>query len=415
MSAPAFTPRAPGQGVLSFFLSELRPKGRILTPFNAVTLPVMIAGLAIVVYRFANGLGSVSNLDQEFPWGLWKGLNVVTGVAFAGGAYVLTTAVYVLGLRKYHPIARATVLSGFLAYFFYTGALVLDLGKPWNIFNPIIGNGFGANSVMFLVAWHFMLYLIAEFVEFSPAVAEWLGMRRARRLAGALTLGAVVVGFTLSFLHQSGLGALFLLAKGKIHPLWYNEFLPIQFLVSSVFAGMSMLIIEGSISHRAFRGSIDAEHRGRHGEILLGLSKIAAGAMFAYLGMQGIVLIHGAHSGDLATRWGAWWLLENVGFVALPMALFAAGVGRGSLPVVRAAAVLAAIGIILNRLNVSVIAFKWNEPNHYVPSIAEFVVAAAIISVQLWVFRWVVLRMPVLRAHADAGPEAGAPAGGGGR
>ena len=51
------------------------------------------------------------------------------------------------------PIVRATVLNGFLAYVFYAGALLLDLGRPWNVVNPIIGNSFGLSSVLFLVAW----------------------------------------------------------------------------------------------------------------------------------------------------------------------------------------------------------------------------------------------------------------------
>ncbi len=98
---------------------------------------------------------------------------------------------------------------------------------PWNVINPIIGNSFGVSSVMFLVAWHFMLYMMAEFIEFSPAVAEWLGWKRVRKILVSLTLPAVIFGITLSTLHQSGLGALFLMAKSKIHPLWYSEFIPI--------------------------------------------------------------------------------------------------------------------------------------------------------------------------------------------
>jgi len=231
-----------------FFLSELKPRGKWFTPFNIISIPIIITGLVLIVIRFWYGLGSVSNVNQEIPWGLWKGFNVVTGVAFAGGAYVLTFIVYVLKVDKYHSIVRVTVLNGFLAYMFYAGALVLDLGKPWNIFNPIIGNNFGANSVLFLVAWHFLLYIIAQLIEFSPAIAEWLGSRRIHKILSGMTIGAVIFGITLSTLHQSGLGALFLMAKEKIHPLWYNEFIPILFLVSSVFAGLSMVIFEGSIS-----------------------------------------------------------------------------------------------------------------------------------------------------------------------
>ncbi|MCK7534111.1 MAG: hypothetical protein MZV63_25350 [Marinilabiliales bacterium] len=69
------------------------------------------------------------------------------------------------------------MLNGFLAYVFYAGALLLDLGRPWNVINPIIGNSFGTSSVLFLVAWHFLLYMIAQLIEFSPAVAEWLGAK----------------------------------------------------------------------------------------------------------------------------------------------------------------------------------------------------------------------------------------------
>ncbi len=227
---------------------ELKPKGKIFTPFNIISFPVIVLGLILIVIRFAKGLGSVTNLTQEVPWGLWIGFDVVTGVAFAGGAYVLTFMVYILNMKKYKSIVRVTVLNGFLAYVFYAGALLLDLGRPWNVINPIIGNSFGVSSVLFLVAWHFLLYMMAQLIEFSPAIAEWIGARRARKILSGMTLAAVIFGITLSTLHQSGLGALFLMAKEKIHPLWYSEFIPVLFFVSSIFAGLSMVIFEGSIS-----------------------------------------------------------------------------------------------------------------------------------------------------------------------
>jgi len=106
-------------------------------------------------------------------------------------------------------------LNGLLAYIFYTGALLLDLGRPWNVVNPVIGNDFGVSSVLFLVAWHFLLYMLALFLEFSPAAAEWLGLKRAQRTLSAATVVAVIVGITLSTLHQSGLGALYLVSIRK--------------------------------------------------------------------------------------------------------------------------------------------------------------------------------------------------------
>ena len=386
------------RGFARFILSELKPKGRIWTPFNVVTGIIIAVGILLIAIRFHKGLASVTNLSQEYPWGIWIGFDVITGVAFAGGAYVLTFVVHILKFEKYEPIVRATVLNGFLAYVFYAGALLLDLGRPWNVVNPIIGNAFGLSSVLFLVAWHFLLYMICEFIEFSPAVAEWLNWKRARKFVAGLTTGAVVFGITLSTLHQSGLGALFLLAPAKIHPLWWSHNIPVLFFVSSVFAGLSMVIIESSFTHKIFRDRMDHTHRASHDEILLGLSKGCIGALFAYLFLKVIDLVHGQHWDLLATPMGAWYLLEVIGFIVGPTLLFIAGLKKRSVKTVQAAAFVTALGVIINRLNVSVIAFKWYAPVRYYPSWMEIWVTLAVISMELWAFRWVVNRMPVFSA-----------------
>jgi len=382
-----------------FILSELKPRGNIFTPFNIISVPVIFLGVILIAYRMVKGLGSITNLSQDFPWGMWIGFDVMTGVAFAGGAYVLTFVVYILRVEKYHSIIRATVLNGFLAYVFYAGALVIDLGRPWHIINPVIGNKFGLSSVLFLVAWHFLLYMTAEFIEISPAFAEWLGLKRTRKILSSLTLGAVVFGITLSTLHQSGLGALFMMAKGKIHPLWYTQFIPILFFVSSIFAGLSLVIFEGSISHKVFSDQLDDEHRASHNGILIGLAKGCAGAMFAYFFLKVLIFMHGRHWEYLHTGWGLWYLVEIIGLVLIPCYLFLRGAMYRNLTVVRVAAVLTIIGIIINRLNYSVIAYKWYIPlpAHYVPSWMEIVTTLAIVFAEIWVFRWIVTRMPILR------------------
>ncbi len=386
-----------GKSIWKFLAGEMKPRGSFLTPFNIISIPIMILGLVLIVIRFWKGLGAVTNLTQEVPWGLWIGFDVVTGVAFAGGAYVLTFMVYILNMQKYHSIVRITVLNGFLAYVFYAGALLLDLGRPWNVINPIIGNSFGTSSVLFLVAWHFLLYMIAQLIEFSPAVAEWLGAKKARKILSGMTVAAVIFGITLSTLHQSGLGALYLMAKDKIHPLWYNEFIPVMFFVSSIFAGLSMVIFEGSISHRVFFNQISEKNHKSHNSILIGLSKICAVAMFAYFFLQVLVFVHGKHWDLLSTPMGYWYLLEMFGFVMLPMLLFFLSYRRNSINLVKVAAILTMLGVILNRLNVTVIGFKWDAAIRYIPTWMELVVTLAVIFTEIWIFRWVVNRMPVLR------------------
>jgi Ni/Fe-hydrogenase subunit HybB-like protein len=386
-----------GKSIMRFLAGELKPRGKWLTPFNIISLPVIGLGIVLIVIRFWKGIGSITNLSQEIPWGLWIGFDVVTGVAFAGGAYVITFMVYILKVNKYHSIVRVTVLNGFLAYVFYAGALLLDLGRPWNVINPIIGNSFGTSSVLFLVAWHFLLYMIAELIEFSPAIAEWLGAKRARKILSGMTLAAVIFGITLSTLHQSGLGALFLMAREKIHPLWYSEFIPLLFLVSSVFAGLSMVIFEGSISHRVFFNQISEKNHKAQKGILTGLSKICAGALFAYFFLQLLVFIHGKRWEYLSTPMGYWFLLEMFGFVFLPMVLFFYSYRKQSVAMIRVAAILTMLGVILNRLNVTVIGFRWDAPVHYVPSWMEIMVTLTVIFTEIWIFRWVINRMPVLR------------------
>jgi len=380
---------------IQFMLQEMKPRGPWLTPFNVISIPVIITGLVILYFRFRYGLGAVTNLTQETAWGFWLGFDVVTGVALAGGAYVITFVVYVMKVDKYQSIVRVTVLNGFLAYMFYGGALLLELGRPWNALNPIIGNNFGFSSVLFLITWHFMIYMVAEFIEFSPAIAEWLGWEKVRKILTSLTLSVVILGITLSILHQSGLGALFLMAKPKIHPLWWSEFMPILFFVSSIYAGLSMIIFEGTISHRVFKALIPANHLHSFDDMIFGLAKGAAITMFVYYFFKALLFIHGKQWGLINDGWGAWYLVEVLGFVLLPALLFAFGFKHRSLNIIKIASAMALIGIILNRLNVSFITFNWYSAVRYHPSWQEIVVTLMVIFSELWVFRWVVTRMPV--------------------
>jgi Ni/Fe-hydrogenase subunit HybB-like protein len=392
--------------LLRFLLSELKPKGPLLTPFNVISIPVILLGIGVLIQRFIYGLGSITNLTQEHPWGLGIGFDVVTGVALAGGAYTLAFAVYVMRLEKYHPIIRATVLNGLLAYIFYAGALVLDLGRPWNVINPVIGNSFGYNSVLFQVAWSFLLYMLVEMIELSPAFAEWLGWKRARRVLASLALGAVIIGVTLSTLHQAGLGALFLMAKPKIHPLWYTEFIPILFFVSSIFGGLSMVILEGTLTHRLFGKQTDPKKHGSFDDLMLGLGKGTAIALFVYYFFKLLIFLHERQWDLLATGWGAWYLVEVIGFVLVPCVMFAYAVRHRRPGLLRLAAAGALVGLLLNRLNISIVAFNWQLAERYFPSWQEFVVTLTVLFTEVWVFRWIVLRLPILRdAHELPNPR----------
>ena len=373
---------------------------RLATPFNVVAGLILLVGLPAIVYRFAFGLGAATNLSQTNPWGIWIGVDVLSGVALAAGGYTLASAVYLFGLKQYYPVLRAAVLTGFLGYFFVVVGLLVDLGQPWRIPYPVI-YAYGVTSVMFLVAWHVFLYLSVQFLEFCPAILEWLGWKTVRQWATRLTIGATVFGVILSTLHQSALGALFLLAPTKLHPLWYSPFIPIYFFVSSVIAGLAMVIVESALSHRIFTEQIEP---GRHADldrITLGLGKAASVVLFTYFFLKLIGVADGGHWGLLRTPLGHWFLVELGVFVLLPCFLFAHGVRERRVTLVRATAALTVIGIVLNRVNVSLIAFNWNVPDRYVPGFMEVAITITIVTLGLLTFRWIVNRMPVLREHAE--------------
>jgi Ni/Fe-hydrogenase subunit HybB-like protein len=371
---------------------------------NRIFGVLVAVGLTLIAYRFSAGLGAVTHLSQDVPWGLWIGFDMLCGVALAAGGYTLASAVYILGLERYRPVVRPAILTGFLGYLFAVLGLLCDLGQPWRIPYPIFYKH-GVTSVMFEVGWCVFLYLTVLGLEFTPAVFEWLGWPRLRQRVRDLALGLTAFGVVLSTLHQSSLGSLFLSAPGKVHPLWYSPFLPVFFFVSSLVAGLSMVIVESALSHRAFPDRAGHAPAGERDELTLGLGRAAALLLFSYFFLRLQGLAASGRWGELSTGYGAWYLVEILGLVLVPCLIFARATRRRDVAGVRAAAVLAVLGVVVQRLDVSVVAFQWNVAHRYVPSLAEVIVSLTLVTLGVWTFRWIVNRMPVLGEHALAASE----------
>ena len=370
----------------------------LVTPFNAIAGLILAVGVPVIIYRFIYGLGATTNLTQVNPWGLWIGLDVLSGVALAAGGFTIASVVYIFGMKQYQPIVRPAILTGFLGYLFVVIGLLVDLGRPWKLPVPIFYS-WGTTSVMFEVAWCVCMYTVVLALEFLPPLFEWLGFRIARAWAVRMTIAAAVFGVILSTLHQSSLGALFLLVPSKIHPLWYSPFIPVFFFVSAVIAGLSMVIVESSLSHRIFRSQIDPDAHVDLDRLTLGLAKGASVVLFAYffLRLQGL-----ADSGAwnlLATPYGQWYLFEVIGFVLAPCLLYAHGVRTRNVRLVRGVAAWTVLGVVVNRLNISIVAMNWNAAERYAPHWMEVVTSVTIITMGVLTFRWIVSRMPVLRQH----------------
>jgi len=373
---------------------------RSITLFNIIAGAILVVGLYAAIIRFVQGLAASTNLTDNYPWGLWIGFDLLSYVALGATGYTIVTAVHLLGLKEYRPILRPAILIGFLGYLFVGVSLLYDIGRPWRLPYPIFVSQ-GTTSVMFEVALCVFLYLTVLFIEFVPAPLEWLGFKRLRLGLGKITLALSIFGLTLSTLHQSSLGSYFLIAQSKIHPLWYSPYMPIFFFVSSIVAGLSMIIFASMLSYRVFSTQVENFDKKRFDKLTIGLGKAASITLLSYFCIKWIGVTLGNHWALLNTPMGYWFLVEVLVFILLPCFLYAWGVRRESATMVRFTSILTIIGIVMNRVNVTLVAFNWNVEVHYFPSWMEFASSFTFITLAILIFRWVSNRMAIFYEHPE--------------
>jgi Ni/Fe-hydrogenase subunit HybB-like protein len=349
---------------------------------------VLLLFAGVTAMRFSRGLGAVTNLSDQFPWGLWVGFDVLCGVGLAAGAFTLTAIVHIFNLRRFQPIVRPTVLTGFLGYSLVIAGLLFDLGQPWRIWHALVF--WNPHSVMFEVAWCVMLYTAVLALEFAPVVLERLRLERPQRMLRTVATPLVIAGVILSTLHQSSLGSLYLIVPSKLHPLWYTPLLPYLFVISAIGAGIAMTILESHLSKRAF---------GRQLEMDL-LEPLARGMVVA-LGVYGLLRVivvakNGALAMLLAPGYEEWmFLLEMVLGVLLPVGFLLVERVRTNPTGLVVSALLAVLGFVMNRLNVSVTGMERAAGVQYVPSWMEVTVSLGLVALGFALFALAVRYLPV--------------------
>lgn len=379
----------------------------LVTPFNIIAAIILGIGLPLIVLRFVHGLAFVTHASQDYPWGLYLGWGLFGGVPLSATGFVIGTAYYIFGFKGYRSLVRLAVLAGFLGYLFAVIYLLTDLGRPWRIYYPML-IGYGTASILFLVAWHVALYLSVQLLEFSTAILEWLNSRKVREWAVMITVGMTIAGIILSTLHQSALGGMYLLVPTKLHPLWYSPLIWVFFLASSIYAATAMVILVSSLASRYLKQAAGREFLENLPWQTIGLGKATAIGMYTYFALKIIGVAHDNNWGYLFTPYGYWFLVEVLGFILTPALILTYGVKRDSIGAVRFGAFLAVAGIILNRINVSIIALNWRLPqhlHHIIPPWREVATVLAIVTLHVLVFRWILNRMPVLREEPGYEPE----------
>jgi octaheme c-type cytochrome (tetrathionate reductase family) len=392
--------------------------GKPFFTFGTLTLLIVMGvGFSFGITRLLLGLGTVTNLDNHSPWGIWIAFDVACGVALAAGGFTTAALVDIFGRKQFHGLLRPAILTAFLGYLWVAIALCFDLGRYWNIWRPIFN--WQGNSVLFEVGMCVAVYLTVLSVEMAPPIFEGLkaridsgewGSRLLRRVEKPIsTLSAwvrvvlplfIVAGVVLSFMHQSSLGTLMLISPSKLDAFWNTPILPILFLMSAIMVGFPMVILESIYASISFGRKPEME-------LLAPLAGFIPWTTAAY----GVVKI-----GDLIVRHGQLdvfahptatisLLVEILLGIVAPFLLLLNKTVRRSPGWLFFSASLIIFGVVLNRINVFLVGY--NAPyatRAYFPSIGEIALSCAVVCSVVFCYRLFVTFFPILPAHAPA-PE----------
>jgi len=395
----------------------------LFTPGVFVLLGLIAVGLGFAVYRYLFGLGSMTNLNDQYPWGIWIGVDVASGVALAAGGFTTSALAHIFHRKHYHAIVRPALLTAMLGYTFVGLSLMVDLGKYYNIWHPILPSMWQGNSALFEVAMCVMAYLTVLYLEFVPVLVEGLQGRLnlpapldrfrgpvesllkqgwfqqivnlAGRFFGRIMFLLVIAGVVLSCMHQSSLGALMAIAPYKVHPLWYTPILTLLFLMSAIAVGYPMVVFESMWASRAFGRKPEME-------ILTPLARFMPFLIGAYMVAKiSDLVIRGAYVHLFEGTFQSNMFLVEFGLgVVLPFFLLLSDrVRRSPTGLFVCAALYVILGVLLNRINVFVIGYTppyATKP--YVPSVGEVAITVAMISGLILLYRLIVSVLPVLPA-----------------
>lgn len=366
-----------------------------MTTGRAVLYIILVLGLIAAVVRLFFGLGATTNLNDAYPWGLWISFDILAGVALAGGGFTMAAAIYIFNLKKFEPLLRPAKLSAFIGYLVFVVGLFFDLGQPWRIWHPMVM--WNPQSVLFEVSWCVMLYTTVLGVDiFIMALERWKKFAMVAFFRN-IYLVLVVAGVMLSTLHQSSLGALYLLMPEKMSDLWASRAIGPLFFASAVVGGMSVVTLESLISSWAYNRKPELK-------LLSSFSKGLGIVLLVYFAMKVT---------DLYARGATVWVLDKAHFffylelfgtVALPAILLTFAEVRNSIKGLYWASGLAAFGVVLNRFNVSLTSYGGYRDFTYFPSAMEIIITLALVAGGILIFDLGTRYLPVY--HSELSGEA---------
>jgi Ni/Fe-hydrogenase subunit HybB-like protein len=378
------------------FHNEHEPLGGSLLSRTTVVCAILalIAGV-LLAKRMVLGLGSVTNLNNGYPWGIWIVYDVVIGTAFACGGYAMAILTYILNKGEYHPMVRPALLASAFGYTLGGISIVFDLGRWWNAWHILVPSYWNSGSVMFEVALCVMAYILVLWIEFSPAMLAKFGLKNSKKKLEKILFVFVALGVLLPSMHQSSLGTLLVVMGYQIHPLWQTPILPLLFLASAITMGFSVVVFEALLGSAGFNRSV------RH-ELpqLAKLARIIQGMMAVYLVVRfGDIIIRGA-VGELFTsgvKSLMFWI--EIALFATPVALFAKPGNRSSKKFLWIGACCLLLAGALYRLDAFLVAYMTGAGWSYFPSVQELLVTIGIIATEILLYIVFVRKFPVFYTH----------------
>jgi Ni/Fe-hydrogenase subunit HybB-like protein len=364
-------------------------------PRFAFLLAVLTAlGMSAGLYRLFMGLGNTTNMSTVFPWGAWISFDLTT-VAFSGAAFTLAILVYIFHMHDLHAAIRPTVLFGLLGYGSVLVILFFDLGRWERFWHFLVYPNL--SSALFEVSWCIALYSMILVYEFSPVLLERSKFQKLAKFLEKLLIPMVIAGITLSSMHQSSLGSLFVIMEPRLHPLWYSVIQPEFFLVSSLAAGISTIIIGSFLGIRLFGQTLPMK-------VIEKLGSLLPWFLGVYFLMKVIELALTREVGLLFTSGflGVIYLLEIILGVLVPAVLFSLKKVRVSRISSLAGALFVAFGIVLNRFSATWFALSQRDGVSYFPSLYEVALLVGVASGVLLLFTLAAHFFPVFSETISA-------------
>ena len=366
-----------------------------ITPFRILLIIFVLIAAAASLYRFVYGLGAVTNLSDEWPWGLWIGFDLLCGIALAGGGFSTALIVHVLHKDKYLPIARAALLTSLIGYIIAMVSLFLDIGRWFNFWRPFFYWGY--HSVLFEVFWCISLYTTIQVLEFGDIFFEKVKCAPLKKILGYAMTPMLILGIVLPSLHQSSLGSLYIVAVDRLYPLWWSMLIPFFFVWSAFFLGPAMVTVEGTLAARAYKREPEMH-------IFESLTKVTLVMMIIYLIVKIVDLVYRgvfsmAFNGSFESNM---FLIEMIVFVVVPIIMYSITSIRTKLWGVLTASILVVAGVIFNRMNVVFTGMSSAMGGHYFPSVWEWLITIGMWSFLVLFYCFVVENFPIMAKEEHA-------------